>query len=160
VQFQLLFRASEHGFKAAAFHDKCDNFEDTLVLVKTQFGKTIGGYSHCRWNAVSNNWVHDEGRRAFLLSFDQAEKYVPQRGGYLIQCHPSHGPAFGVGHDLYIADDCNANSCSHANFPSTYNREGSSKIKNSQQSYTDFCGAPSGHNFRVLEYEVFRVLFQ
>jgi hypothetical protein len=62
-------------------------------------------------------------------------------------------------YDLFIADGCNANNNSYADFPYSYNREGSSKIEKSQQSYTDFCGAPSGHNFRVLEYEVFRVLF-
>jgi hypothetical protein len=127
--------------------------------VRTEFGRTLAGYTHYKWNAVSKGYVHDEGRRAFLLSLDQQEKYVPQGGQRLIYCHPGWGPAFGGGNDLFIADGCNANSYSYANFPHTYNREGSSKIENSQQSYTDFCGAPSGHNFRVLEYEVFRVLF-
>jgi hypothetical protein len=160
VRLALLFRASEHDFSARAFHAHCDDAEDTLTLVCTEYGKILAGYSHYKWNAVSDNWVQDEGRRAFLLSFDQQEKYVPQGGKKLIYCHPNCGSAFGVGHDLYIADGCNANSKSHANFPWTYNREGSSKIKNSQQSKTDFCGALSGCSFRVLEYEVFRVLFE
>jgi hypothetical protein len=159
VRLALMFRASEHGFSAKAFHAHCDDTEDTLTLVRTEFGRTLAGYSHYTWNAVSKDYVQDEGRRAFLLSFDQQEKYVPQGGWCLIYCHPSYGPAFG-GFDLGIAGGCNANSYSHAYFPSTYNREGSSKIKNSQQSYTDFCGAPSGCSFRVLEYKVFRVLFQ
>jgi hypothetical protein len=85
---------------------------------------------------------------------------VPQGGQRLIYCSPSYGPAFGGGHDLGIADDCNANRDSCANFPYTYNREGSSKIERRQQSTTDFCGAPSDCNFRVVEYEVFRVLFR
>jgi hypothetical protein len=171
VRLALMFRASEHDFSAKAFHAHCDNTEDTLTLVRTEFGRALAGYSHYTWNAVSSgSYVQDEGPQAFLLSFDQKEKYVPQRGGYLIYCSPSYGPTFGGptfsgpifggGNDLAIADRCNANSNSHANFPWTYNREGSSKIERCQQSYTDFCGAPSGKYFRVLEYEVFRVLFQ
>jgi hypothetical protein len=87
VQFQLLFRGSEHDFKAAAFHKHCDNIEDTLTLVCTEFEKTMAGYSHYKWNADDKyDFVHDEGRRAFLLSFDKAEKYVPQGGEKLIYC--------------------------------------------------------------------------
>jgi hypothetical protein len=52
--------------------------------VRTQFGKTIAGYSHYKWNAVHDDWVRDEGRQAFLLSFDYGEKYVPQSGKKLI----------------------------------------------------------------------------
>ena len=51
---EILFRASEHGFSAKAFHEKCDNQEDTLVLVRTEFGKTIGGYTHYPWRSVNN----------------------------------------------------------------------------------------------------------
>jgi hypothetical protein len=175
ARLALLFRASEHNFSAKAFHAHCDNTEDTLTLVRTEFGRALAGYSHYTWNAVSSgSYVQDEGPQAFLLSLDQQEKYVPQRRQQLIYCSPSYGPTFGPpifgeptfgppifrgGFDLYIADGCNANRDSCANFPHTYNREGD-KIKRNQQSYTDFCGAPSGKYFRVLEYEVFRVLFQ
>jgi hypothetical protein len=78
VRLALMFRASEHAFSAEAFHAHCDDTEDTLALVRTEFGRTLAGYSHYKWNAVSKGYVHDEGRRAFLLSFDQQEKYVPQ----------------------------------------------------------------------------------
>jgi hypothetical protein len=77
----------------------------------------------------------------------------------LIYCHPSNGPTFGLC-DLFVADGCNANSNSYADFSSTYNRKGISKIVKSLQSFIDFSGATTDHKFRVLEYEVFRVLFQ
>ena len=48
---ERLFRASEHGFSVASFHQKCDNQEDTLVLIRTEFGKTIGGYTHYPWTS-------------------------------------------------------------------------------------------------------------
>jgi hypothetical protein len=126
ARLALMFRASEHDFSAKAFHAHCDNTEDTLTLVRTEFGRALAGYSHYTWNAVSKGYVHDEGRRAFLLSFNQAEKYVPQGGGRqnLIYCSSSYGPTFGGtifgeppifgGCDLAIADGCNANSKSYA----------------------------------------------
>jgi hypothetical protein len=51
-KIQLIFRASQHNFEAAAFHEHCDNIEDTLVLAKTEFGKTIAGFTHYKWNEV------------------------------------------------------------------------------------------------------------
>ena len=51
---KLLFRASEHSFSAEAFHRHCDRAEDTFVLVRTEFGKTIAGYSGYTWEAKEN----------------------------------------------------------------------------------------------------------
>jgi len=74
----------------------------------------------------------------------------------LIYCNNSYGPTFG-GYDLVINNNCNSNTDSYADFPSTYNWEGLQKYSNGQQSYTAFSGATSGYNFRVEEYEVFAV---
>ena len=69
-QIKLIFRASEHGFKASAFHDHCDNIEDTLVLVHTEFDKKIAGFSHYKWNEVDSDFVEDDKRLTFLLQLD------------------------------------------------------------------------------------------
>ena len=156
-RIERIFRASEHNFRAAAFHEKCDNKRDTLTLVRTEFGKTIGGYSHYPWDS-SGGWLSDEGMRAFLFSLDRKEKYVPNSGYYLIFRHNSCGPTFGGGHDLCLRDSCNIYSSS-ANFPYSYNRA-ENKIANSQESYANFSGATNGYNFRVVEYEVFQVQYQ
>jgi hypothetical protein len=66
------------------------------------------------------------------------------------------GPVFGNGFDLYIANKCNQNSDSGANFPSSYNR--GSKYQYNQQSWTLFSGATNGYKFKVVEYEVFEVV--
>ncbi len=55
-QIQLLYRGSENGFSASNFHQKCDNIPNTLVIVRTEFGKTIGGFTQYAWNAASNNY--------------------------------------------------------------------------------------------------------
>lgn len=156
-KMHLLFRASEHDFRVAAFHEKCDNKADTVVLVRTEFGKTIGGYSHQSWDSKSG-WLTDEERRCFLFSLDLKEKYVPQSDKKLIHRHSNNGPLFGGGsHDLYISDQCNNNRSSQAAFPSTYNRAGGDKLESNQANYSMFSGATDGYTFRVLQYEVFQV---
>ena len=165
---QLLFRGSKDGFKAKTFHEKCDNIHDTVVIVRTdgETNNTVAGYSHYRWNQV-NGHVHDAGKKAFLLQLNRREKYVPQNGNNLINCNNGYGPTFGGGnslfgggYDLRISDDCNSNNNSYSNFPFTYNFEGSNKIVINQQSWTNFIGATNGSNFRVVDYEVFRVVFK
>ncbi len=73
-----------------------------------------------------------------------------------IRDYIGYGPTYGGGNDLYIADKCNQNKDSYANFPWSYNC--GSKYERNQQSYTLFSGATNGYNFRVVEYEVFEVL--
>ena len=46
---RLLFRASQHNFKTEAFHLNCDEYQNTLTLIRTEYGKTIGGYTHYKW---------------------------------------------------------------------------------------------------------------
>ena len=104
--------------------------------------------------------MNDAGKKAFLLQLNRREKYVPQNENKLIYCDNGFGPTFGVGNDLRIWDDCNSNNNSYSNFPVTYNFEGSNKIVNNQQSWTNFSGATNGYNFRVVDYEVFRVVFR
>jgi hypothetical protein len=158
-ELQLLFRASEHDFSAAAFHARCDGTPDTLTLLRTERGRTLAAYSHYQWNQVSNNYVNDKERRAWLLQLDLLQKMVPQSDDHLIYCNSSWGPIFGSGHDLKIANSCHANNNSCANFPTSYNREDGSKYTNGQESYTAFSGATGGKNFKVREYEVFRVVY-
>jgi hypothetical protein len=68
------------------------------------------------WNAVEKGMVNDEGKHAFLLSFDMGEKFVPQRAEQLIECYPNWGPTFGKD-DIYIANDCTKTSILLPNFP-------------------------------------------
>ena len=53
VNFKLLFRASEHNFEAKAFHEYCDGKPQTILLVKTNYGKIIGGYTPIEWQSIN-----------------------------------------------------------------------------------------------------------
>ena len=76
-RFQLLYRASEDGFGAKEFHKHCDNISDTFVLIRTEFGRTIAGYTHYKWNHVKNGWIHDSSRKSFLLQLDLRQRLNP-----------------------------------------------------------------------------------
>ena len=135
-EMRLLFRASEHQFAAEAFHSKCDGINDTFVLVRTEFGKTICGYTHYKWNEwlkknLGSNYVIDSGRRAFLLLMEQQQKVVPQIDAGIIVCDNGWGPYFGGYYGwnpLKICDNCNseANSTS-IRFGGQYNTEGTDR---------------------------------
>ena len=84
---------------------------------------------------------------------------VPKDQNNLIYCDGSYGPTFGGGFDLYIRDACQNNRDSYANFPYSYNKEGENKYTNNQDSYKLFSGSTSDRYFRVVEYEVFRVVY-
>eukprot|EP01084_Bolivina_argentea_P140209 246568_1 len=50
-RFNLLFRATEHGFKAKDFHNKCDNDGQTITIIKSNFGNIFGGYTTVPWTS-------------------------------------------------------------------------------------------------------------
>ena len=83
--------------------------KDTLVLVHNSFNKTFGGYTHYPWKSIDSwgEYVHDSGRKTFLFSLDNEEKYVPQGNKHLILNLDVYGPTFGSGNDFCIVDRCN-----------------------------------------------------
>ena len=48
---ELLYRASENNFEVTAFHKLCDNKAYTITLLKTSYGKIIGGYTPIEWKS-------------------------------------------------------------------------------------------------------------
>ena len=137
-KLQLLFRASEHQFKAAAFHQHCDGIENTFVIARTDFGRTIAGFTRRKWDSVSGD-VNGESKDAFLLQVDLMQKMLHQNGR-LICCHANFGPCFGNGRDFGINDNCNTVN-NYANFPSSYNVEGPNKYTVCEETYRAFTGA-------------------
>ena len=50
-QVKLLYRASDNGFCAKKFHEKCDGIVDTVTVVLTEFDRKIGGYTPLKWSS-------------------------------------------------------------------------------------------------------------
>ena len=48
-QMKLIYRASEHGYRAKSFHEYCDNKGPTLIIIKSSEGWIFGGYTTQSW---------------------------------------------------------------------------------------------------------------
>ncbi len=48
-KWKLIFRASEHDYRARAFHECCDDKGPTLIIIKSTGGWIFGGYTTQSW---------------------------------------------------------------------------------------------------------------
>ena len=153
----LLYRASDNEFPVKKFHQKCDGIENTVTVVETEFGKIIGGYTPVKWESPQSwKYKEDASGESFLFSVSLNEKYPVTNKQYATCQSKDYGPTFGSGQcDLYLYDKCNANNSSQAYFPHSYNN---GKYQNNQQSYTAFSGQTNGYQFKVKQYEVFKLV--
>ena len=68
--FDLLYRASRDGFNSNAFHELCDNHENTILVVKSTTGYVFGGFTTQTWNRedLKQN-IYKNDSKAFLIDF-------------------------------------------------------------------------------------------
>jgi hypothetical protein len=108
---QLIFRASEHRFRSNIFHKLCDRIPHTLVLVKTNHDKIIGGYTPIEWDVDKDDtYTTDESGSSFLFSLSLMEKMELLKDEIGITQQDDMGPVFGWGHDLCLSDKCDLDS--------------------------------------------------
>ena len=91
VRFYMLYKASEVGDRAKTFHEKCDNYDMTLVIIETKEGLRFGGFTTELWNG---NCVHKRDQKAFVFSLDKDKTYDIVRHDPAIGCYPKYGPIF------------------------------------------------------------------
>lgn len=161
--WKLVFRASQHGFSADAFHRICDGLAPLYVLIQGQKGQICGGFTDVPWMVPSSGGQQpalsgsnsNKGRyiasdRAFLFSLvDTSGRMSPNRFDiakktFALCYHYECGPIFGAGADLYVSDQCNLNDDSYSNLPHSYDGDDASPDS-----------LMGDYNFTVLEYEVF-----
>jgi hypothetical protein len=146
----LLFRASEHSFEATKFHQKCDNIENTLTLVRTDRNRTIAGYTPLKWNTTDGHYGADPEKQSFLLSINMREKMELVDEQRAIFCSKGDGPVFGEGYDLCIRDPANKQKeASYARFPWSYNNLENQYEKDQEAVRVRFCGSPDA-KFQVI----------
>ena len=144
IGFKLIFKATKDGFGAADFHKLCNGVAPLLIIIKTNFGKLIGGYTILSYNSTGG-WIVDNSSKCFLFSLTLGKKYPMISTANTIYDGFTYGPTFGVGHDLCLVNNCNTASGSYCNMGTSYTKE----------NPTSFAGAK---NFTVVDYEVFKVL--
>ncbi len=146
-----IYQASKDGFSASNFHSKCDNAPNTLVIIRTVNNNIFGAYVEVSW---SGGGSYKSDSNAFLFSLINPSKNpikMPiSSTQYAIYAHPSYGPTFGGGHDLYTPDQPNSNQ-GYLNLGHSYKLPNFLTYGSSQaQAYLD-----GAYNFRVSEIEVF-----
>jgi hypothetical protein len=154
-KFQLLYRGSRDGFEASTFHGRCNGHFNPVTLILSTNDCIFGGYTPVAWTS-RNSAVSDPSLKSFLFTIRNPHNLPTQifklkQGDYAIYDHSDHGPRFGGGTDLHVADQCrNSNSC-WSNFGHIY--ENITGIAGNQV----FTGVT---NFTVQEIEVFEVIWR
>jgi hypothetical protein len=154
VKLALLYRASRDGWQGQDFHSRCDNKGATVTVNRCTGGFVFGGYADAPWHS-GNNYTHSA--QAFLFSLHSPSGVGPVKLPLVknqkraIYCHKSHGPTFGGGHDLYVADCANSDTGSATNLGQTY------QLPPGQSATTFFTGS---HTFQAAEVEVYQVQLQ
>jgi hypothetical protein len=156
-QFALLWRGSRDGFRAKAFHSRCDGHPNTLTVILDKRGNIFGGFTPVEWESDSpknpGKWKADPSLESFLFTLKNPHN-VPARTFALkaekkdeaILCRSDYGPRFG---DIVVSDNCNANTDSGTSrFGDRYTNE------TGLDHQTFFTGSLF---FKVKEIEVFEI---
>ena len=101
ITLNLLYKATVDSDKAAAFHDKCDHAQSSLVLVETDKGKRFGGFTTCSW---AGDCEEKKDEDAFVFSLDKMMIYENIPNEDAIGCYPKFGPIF-LGCQIRIYDN-------------------------------------------------------
>ena len=116
-KFNHLYKASDHQYSAAKFHEFCDNKPNTIIIIRSNWGNIFGGYTSKSWISHSNwQYVRDENAFLFLIQSDDESIQIKcpllfevkkNFSGHAICNSRDYGPIFGGGNDIRIQDDCN-----------------------------------------------------
>ena len=144
INIDLIYKATIDSDKASAFHEKCDNAQSTLVLIKSGNGKRFGGFTTESWNG---NSFYKKDDYAFIFSLDKMEIYDVIQGEDAIGCFPNFGPVFG-GNQIKINDNA-------------FSKGGSTYERNINYYTNEDYELTGGlKEFVVVEIEVYNVSFE
>ena len=141
VIFNLIYKATENSDKAQAFHERCDQAKNTLVLIETSENRRFGGFTTCDW---SGNQIEKNDENAFIFSLDKMKIYDIVPGQPAIACYPNYGPIF-LNCQIKINDDAFSNG-------------GSTFCKGQNyQTEEDFELNGGNQDFQIKEIEVYEI---
>ena len=141
VIFNLIYKATENSDKAQAFHERCDQAKNTLVLIETSENRRFGGFTTCDW---SGNQIEKNDENAFVFSLDKMKIYDIVPGQPAIACYPNYGPIF-LNCQIKINDDVFTNG-------------GSTFCKGQNyQTEEDFELNGGNQDFQIKEIEVYEI---
>ena len=155
INTNLLYRGSEHEFKASKFHELCDEKGPTITIIHNEHEHIFGGYASASWKET-NNSEDVSAPGSFLFTIKPSCKIYDLKAEsegceMEIGSDPDYGPLFGDGWDLYIVDDCNQSGNS-GGLADSYNGDSSEMFGGYSHE-----SAYIGVQFHVIDYEVFSI---
>ena len=109
---KLIYRGTRDGDSVNQFHSKCDNIQNTLMIVQTTAGYKFGGFTSTGWNNEKGKCIYDN--KAFCFSINLNKIYdiaVPERALYkqTLDGSPSFGfsPYAFIIHNMFLKSDNN-----------------------------------------------------
>ena len=104
-EYELLYRGTRDGFKAAKFHELCDNQGPTLCLMKTSKDYICGGFASESWKSLDEG-NYEQDSKAFIFSLTKESRHLTIESDHAIYQNKEEMFDFGL-YDLYVWDDCN-----------------------------------------------------
>ena len=149
-KIKKLYQATIDGGDPINFHSKCDNIENTIVIIKSEGLRRFGGFTPIPWTS-NRGWVNDPSLKSFIFYLDHKKIYDLKNGGYRAVHHfKDYGPCFGDGHDIGIVGNPIKINTLYTYKSDSFYYKG---YKNSLSEYKWPC------KIKALEYEVFQVIF-
>jgi hypothetical protein len=98
-----------------------------VTIIETTKGYQFGGFTPVAWESTAR-YVEDISGKSFLFTVksprgNEGRKFALQISTSAILGNGSYGPIFGNGHDLLVADECNANANSFTNLGTGYRND-------------------------------------
>ena len=155
IIFKLLYRATQEGNNIRTFHNKCDNINRTLTIIKTRKGMRFGGYTEQKWYCSNNNSAQPKDGKevCFCFSLDLFKIYnFNDDYKHSICCCDDCGPCFS-GDVAAFFEIKNNNGLLFGNTNYTIKSNSFGKVDN------DYEFNNGENEFGIIEMEVFQILF-
>ena len=144
--YNLIYKASRDGSKSSDFHNKCDNANYNLSIVKTKKGRLFGGFTTQNWKEnTKEDDKHKYDANSFVFSINNKKIYNISDKKRAIYCRNDLALFFSGTSDIYIYDNCF--NCKGGTAQSAYDYKGEKYALNGEES------------FELEDYEVFKVEF-
>lgn len=137
VRLHLLYKASVHGFTAAAFHNRCDKQGPTVIVAYNAAGFVFGAYTS---KDYAQSGVNINDGEAFLYSISADGEKPLRVAGISGQCAFTDGAA-GPNYGALVF--------LHEDKPELQSNPGT--------SFTFQAAAMHGNDLKLTEFEVYRV---
>ena len=154
-EFQLIYRGSRDGMTHKDYHNKCDNKEKIIILIKSDKGNIFGGYASKSWKI--EHFSYQDDPNCFLFSLinmynTKPKKFQIKNSQYALYYRTDFGALFGsVGNDLGLRKNFVKEGGFCCNFPNSF-------FDSLGKGFSIFTGDTQNSSFLIKEIEVFKIL--